>query len=83
MDETCTHISWPSRLKIGAKSKKGTTYLIVLLISYSLTQIFVVHSFKHFSFKKCSLQATLYFNTLLVQHVDNISIKAPILKQCS
>jgi len=26
MDETNTQISWPSKLKIGAKSKKGKNY---------------------------------------------------------
>lgn len=29
MEETNTFITWPSRLKIGAKSKKGKYYLFI------------------------------------------------------
>lgn len=30
MDETQTQIAWPSKLKIGAKSKKGDDFLFLL-----------------------------------------------------
>lgn len=32
MDETQTQIAWPSKLKIGAKSKKGDDFLLLLLL---------------------------------------------------
>ena len=38
MDETNTHITWPSKLKIGAKSKKGKVkkkYLVILYLEHS------------------------------------------------
>jgi len=29
MDSTKTHVAWPSRLKIGAKTKKGSYFLLL------------------------------------------------------
>ena len=39
MDETNTQISWPSKLKIGAKSKKGTVLDFLPYIPVSVLYI--------------------------------------------
>lgn len=36
MDETQTQIAWPSKLKIGAKSKKGDDSFFLLLLLHLL-----------------------------------------------
>lgn len=36
MDETQTQIAWPSKLKIGAKSKKGVLFVSLFLVILSI-----------------------------------------------
>lgn len=40
MDETQTQIAWPSKLKIGAKSKKGDYFFFLILLLYRIHALF-------------------------------------------
>nr|XP_005989418.1 PREDICTED: protein bicaudal C homolog 1-B-like [Latimeria chalumnae] len=44
MDETNTHIKWPSKLKIGAKSKKGNRNALVNKVTLKMDVSYTEHS---------------------------------------